>query len=117
MIKMASFSKATLTKGSDSVIDFCCSPCQEHNIDQLAEFYCNNCLKFYCAKSKCINLHGELFGKHVTYGRKDPSKWPVAKEVEDFLQKCDLHEDKRLELYCDDHSQLCCPNCVLLNHR
>ncbi|KAH3750246.1 hypothetical protein DPMN_184766 [Dreissena polymorpha] len=112
---MALFSQSTVGKGSDSFTDFCCSPCQEHKIDQWAEFYCDNCLKFYCAK--CINLHGQLFGKHVTYGRGDTSKWPVSKEVEDFIQKCDLHEDKRLEMFCNDHNQLCCTNCAFLNHR
>ncbi|XP_052235698.1 uncharacterized protein LOC127847674 isoform X8 [Dreissena polymorpha] len=112
---MALFSQSTVGKGSDSFTDFCCSPCLEHKIDQWAEFYCDNCLKFYCAK--CINLHGQLFGKHVTYGRGDTSKWPVSKEVEDFIQKCDLHEDKRLEMFCNDHSQLCCTNCAFLNHR
>ncbi|KAH3750258.1 uncharacterized protein LOC127847675 [Dreissena polymorpha] len=111
---MALFSQSNVGKGSDSFTDFCCSPCQEHKIDQWAEFYCDNCLKFYCAK--CINLHGQLFGKHVTYGRGDTSKWPVCKEVEDFIQKCD-HEDKRLEMFCNDHNQLCCTNCAFLNHR
>ncbi|XP_052235683.1 uncharacterized protein LOC127847672 isoform X1 [Dreissena polymorpha] len=112
---MATFSQTTLGKGSDLFTDFCCSPCLEHKIDQWAEFYCDNCLKFYCAK--CTNLHGQLFGKHVTYGRGDTSKWPVSKEVEDFIQKCDLHEDKRLEMFCNDHNQLCCTNCAFLNHR
>ncbi|XP_052211973.1 uncharacterized protein LOC127831032 isoform X1 [Dreissena polymorpha] len=112
---MAMFSQSTEDKGSDSFIDFCCSPCHEHKTVQWAEFYCDNCEKFYCAK--CINLHGQLFGTHATYGRGDTSKWPVSKEVEDFLQKCDLHEDKRLEMYCNDHSQLCCTDCAFLNHR
>ncbi|XP_052255542.1 uncharacterized protein LOC127861180 isoform X2 [Dreissena polymorpha] len=112
---MATLSQSTVGKGSDSFTDFCCSPCLEHKIDQLAEFYCDNCIKFYCAK--CINLHGQLFGKHVTYGRGYISKWPLSKEVEDFLQKCDLHEDKRLKMFCNDHSQLCCTNCAFLNHR
>ncbi|XP_052248284.1 uncharacterized protein LOC127856230 [Dreissena polymorpha] len=112
---MATFSQSTVDKGSDSIIDFCCSPCLEHKIHQWAEFYCDNCQKFYCAE--CVTLHGQLFGKHVTYGRGDTSRWPVSKEVEDFLLKCDLHEDKHLEMYCNDHSQLCCTNCAFLNHR
>ncbi|KAH3717996.1 uncharacterized protein LOC127855906 [Dreissena polymorpha] len=107
---MATYSKSTVASGSDSFRDFCCFPCLENKIDQWADFYCENCQKFYCAK--CINRHGQLFGTHVTYGRGDTSKWPVAKEVEDFLQKCDLHEDKHLEMFCEDHSQLCCTNCV-----
>ncbi|XP_052247474.1 uncharacterized protein LOC127855724 [Dreissena polymorpha] len=112
---MATYSTSTVASGSDSFIDFCCFPCSEHKIDQWADFYCENCQKFYCAK--CINLHSQLFGTHVTYGRGDTSKWPVAKEVEDFLQKCDLHDDKHLEMFCEDHSQLCCTNCAFLNHR
>ncbi|KAH3720408.1 uncharacterized protein LOC127856275 [Dreissena polymorpha] len=112
---MATFSQSTVDKGCDSFTDFCCSPCLEHNIDQWAEFYCDNCLKFYCGE--CLNLHGQLFSKHVAYGRGDTSKWPVSKEVEDFLQKCDLHEDKRLEMFCHDHSELCCTSCAFLNHR
>ncbi|KAH3718052.1 hypothetical protein DPMN_060850 [Dreissena polymorpha] len=112
---MATYSKSTVASGSDSFIDFCCFPCLENKIDQWADFYCENCQKFYCAK--CINLHSQLFGTHVTYRRGDTSKWPVAKEVEDFLQKCDLHDDKHLEMFCEDHSQLCCTNCAFLNHR
>ncbi|KAH3717135.1 hypothetical protein DPMN_059914 [Dreissena polymorpha] len=112
---MATYSKSTVASGSDSFIDFCCFPCLEHKIDQWADFYCENCQKCYCAK--CINLHSQLFGTHVTYGRGDTSKWPVCKEVEDFLQKCDLHDDKHLEMFCEDHSQLCCTNCAFLNHR
>ncbi|KAH3824505.1 hypothetical protein DPMN_126342 [Dreissena polymorpha] len=112
---MATFSQSTVDKGSDSFTDFCCSSCLEHKIDQWADFYCNNCQKFYCAK--CINPHGQLFGKHVTYGRGDTTKWPVLKEVEDFLRKCDLHGDEDLKMFCNDHSQLCCTNCAFLNHR
>ncbi|XP_052246553.1 transcription intermediary factor 1-alpha-like [Dreissena polymorpha] len=112
---MATFSKSTMETCSDSIIDFCCSPCLEHKIDQWAELYCDTCQKFYCAE--CATLHGQLFGKHVTYGRGDTSKWPASKEVQDFLLKCDLHEDKHLEMYCNDHSQLCCTNCAFLNHR
>ncbi|KAH3880909.1 hypothetical protein DPMN_004831 [Dreissena polymorpha] len=87
-IKRATCSQSTVDKGSDSIIDFCCSPCIEHTIDQSAEFYCDNCLKFYCAE--CMTLHSQLFEKHVAYGRGDTSKWPVSKEVEDFLKNVTL---------------------------
>ncbi|XP_052256838.1 uncharacterized protein LOC127862015 [Dreissena polymorpha] len=112
---MATFSQSTVDKGSDSIIDFCCSPCLEHKTDQWAELYCDTCQEFYCAE--CVTLHGQLFLKHVTYGRGDTSKWPASKIVQDFLLKCDLHEDKHLEMYCNDHSQLCCTICAFLNHR
>ncbi|KAH3829128.1 hypothetical protein DPMN_131116 [Dreissena polymorpha] len=37
--------------------------------------------------------------------------------MEDLLLKCDVHPDKKVKMFCQDHSQLCCSDCVLLNHR
>ncbi|KAH3750147.1 hypothetical protein DPMN_184665 [Dreissena polymorpha] len=37
--------------------------------------------------------------------------------MEDLLLKCDVHNNKILKMFCQDHSQLCCSDCVLLNHR
>ncbi|KAH3820318.1 hypothetical protein DPMN_122064 [Dreissena polymorpha] len=37
--------------------------------------------------------------------------------MEDLLLKCDVHKDEKLKMFCQDHSQLCCTDCVLLNHR
>ncbi|KAH3829826.1 hypothetical protein DPMN_103055 [Dreissena polymorpha] len=62
-------------------------------------------------------MHSQLFIKHAPYGRGDLKKWPVAKQVEDFLLKCDVHKDKNIELFCDNHIELCCTNCAILNHR
>ncbi|KAH3703951.1 hypothetical protein DPMN_079003 [Dreissena polymorpha] len=48
----------------------------------------------------------------MTCGREDIKKWPVSKAVEDFLRKCEVHEDETLTQFCHDHSQLCCSACV-----
>ncbi|KAH3801109.1 hypothetical protein DPMN_154754 [Dreissena polymorpha] len=37
--------------------------------------------------------------------------------MEDSLLKCDVHKENKLETFCQDHQQLCCSVCVLLNHR
>ncbi|XP_052283874.1 uncharacterized protein LOC127880594 isoform X1 [Dreissena polymorpha] len=81
----------------------------------MADFYCESCVKFYCGE--CVNMHNKLFTKHTPYGRGAMKKWPVAKKVEDFLLKCDIHKEESLKMYCDDHSELCCTNCAFLNHR
>ncbi|KAH3824551.1 hypothetical protein DPMN_126388 [Dreissena polymorpha] len=103
-----------IEKGSDMVKDFLCSTCEEQELDESADYYCGSCKKCYCCK--CIHMHSQLFIKHSPYGRGDMKKWPVAKKVEDFLIKCDVHKEKNLEILCKDHSQLCCNFCVLLNH-
>ncbi|KAH3771555.1 protein PML-like [Dreissena polymorpha] len=112
---MATFLQSTIDKGSDILQDFLCSTCEDKKLDKMADFYCETCVKFYCGK--CIGMHSQLFIKHAPYGRGDLKKWPVAKQVEDFLLKCDVHKDKNLELFCDNHIELCCTNCAIVNHR
>ncbi|KAH3878348.1 hypothetical protein DPMN_002236 [Dreissena polymorpha] len=53
----------------------------------------------------------------MTCGREDIKKWPVSKAVEDFLRKCEVHEDETLTQFCHDHGQLCCSACVGTIHR
>ncbi|XP_052276295.1 uncharacterized protein LOC127875339 [Dreissena polymorpha] len=110
-----SFSQSTIDKGSDILQDFLCSTCEEKQLDKMADIYCESCVKFYCGE--CVNMHNKLFTKHTPYGRGAMKKWPVAKKVEDFLLKCDVHKEESLKMYCDEHSELCCTNCAFLNHR
>ncbi|XP_052283865.1 uncharacterized protein LOC127880589 isoform X2 [Dreissena polymorpha] len=112
---MATFSQSTIDKGSDIVQDFLCSTCEDKKLDKMADFYCESCVKFYCGE--CVNMHNKLFTKHTPYGRGAMKKWPVAKKVEDFLLKCDIHKEESLKMYCDEHSELCCTNCAFLKHR
>ncbi|KAH3749156.1 hypothetical protein DPMN_183647 [Dreissena polymorpha] len=99
---MATFSQSTIEKGSDIIPDFLCSSCGDKKLDKMAD---------------CINLHSQLCTKHDTFGREHMKKWPVTKKVEDFLLKCDVHKDENLNMFCDEHSELCCTNCAFLNHR
>ena len=102
-------------KSSDLVMDYCCDACKEKHMEVSSEFFCKTCKKLFCGK--CINLHSQLYEKHVSFGRGDMNKWPISKKIEDFLQTCEIHEDEKLKMFCQDHSQLCCTNCVLLSHR
>ena len=102
-------------KSSDLVDDYCCGACEEKLIKESAEFFCKTCTKLFCGN--CINLHSQLYEKHSSFGRGDMNKWPLCKKTEDFLQICDVHKGERLNMFCQDHNQLCCTNCVLLSHR
>ena len=106
---------STFAERSSTVGHFCCTSCEEHNLQNLAVIYCEECSRFFC--KKCINPHKKLFMKHRTCGRGDIKKWPVPKEVEDFLRMCEAHEDKILTQFCQDHTQLCCSDCVVKIHR
>ncbi|KAH3879328.1 uncharacterized protein LOC127875237 [Dreissena polymorpha] len=107
---MATGSLSSVPKRFLMVEDFSCTCCLEQNLTESADIYCEQCLRFYC--KKCVILHSQLFTKHMTCGREDIKKWPVSKAVEDFLRKCEVHEDETLTQFCHDHSQLCCSACV-----
>ncbi|KAH3701630.1 hypothetical protein DPMN_076620 [Dreissena polymorpha] len=62
-------------------------------------------------------MHNQLFSNHASFGRGDMNRWPVSKKVEVFLLKCDVHKEETLNMFCDEHSKLCCANCAFLNHR
>ena len=109
---LADLSTSSHAKHSDEVKDFICSSCKEQ---ANADFYCKTCLKLYCGK--CIQLHDKWFKKHSAYGRHEMNKWPVSKQVEEFLLKCEANKDDKIEMLCDDHSQLCCTKCAFNNHR
>ncbi|XP_052283778.1 uncharacterized protein LOC127880509 [Dreissena polymorpha] len=102
-------------KSSDSVKDYSCVGCLSQNIEKSADFFCETCFKCFC--EKCLYHHNQVFVNHVTYGRRETNKWPLEKAFEDLLLKCDVHNNKKLKMFCHDHSQLCCSDCVLLNHR
>ncbi|XP_052215213.1 uncharacterized protein LOC127833805 [Dreissena polymorpha] len=100
---------------SDLVKDYSCSTCESKNFETNAEYFCETCLKCFC--TKCLYHHDQLYVNHLKYGRGEPNKWPLAKSIEDLLLKCDIHNNKKLKMFCQDHGQLCCSDCVLLNHR
>ncbi|KAH3777641.1 hypothetical protein DPMN_179089 [Dreissena polymorpha] len=104
-------------KGSDSVLDYCCSPCEEIDKNSLheADVYCKNCVKFFCGD--CSKPHAQLYKSHNTFEREDISNWPVPKAKADLLQKCHVHKNKKLKHFCSGHNELCCSACVLQNHR
>ncbi|KAH3852297.1 hypothetical protein DPMN_094801 [Dreissena polymorpha] len=102
-------------KGSDQVIDFSCTFCSENEgLTTEAQFYCKECVKCFC--TECVILHNGLYKKHVVSGREEKDEWPVN-ESNLGLEKCDQHPDKDIELFCEDHSQLCCLLCQFTNHR
>ncbi|KAH3720714.1 hypothetical protein DPMN_063618 [Dreissena polymorpha] len=101
---MATFSESTVGKDKDLADLRYCSDCQKLKIKQRAKCYCETCVKFYCAK--CVNKHSRKrgFKKHVTYGTEDKKMWPFPDRdrLAEFLQKCGLHENKDLEMFCNE---------------
>ncbi|XP_052222316.1 uncharacterized protein LOC127838540 [Dreissena polymorpha] len=105
----------SVQNSSDLLKDYVCGACESRHIHESAAYFCASCMKFFCGK--CINQHDQLYENHAKYRKEETKKWPLTKSMEDFLLICDVHKEKKLTTFCQDHSQLCCPDCVLLNHR
>ncbi|KAH3717353.1 uncharacterized protein LOC127855612 [Dreissena polymorpha] len=101
--------------GSDHVVEYMCSSCEEEGISQEAASFCKLCSKFYCCQ--CVLIHGKLFKKHETFGREELNKWPVSKVTHDVLENCREHRNENLKFYCENHCVMCCNSCVVFNHR
>jgi len=105
----------SLYKGSDALYDFECSSCYEDGLNTEAQHFCRDCDECFC--DKCVSYHNKALRKHAVLGRKDVSQWAAASSKVDALVRCDHHQTKALELYCEDHGQLCCHICVSVGHR
>ena len=108
-------SVGSVHKSSDIVKDYSCVGCKSKNIEKSADIFCETCMKCFC--EKCLYYHDQVFVNHLTYGRRETNKWPLEEAIENLLLKCDVHNKEKLKMFCQDHSQLCCSDCVLLKHR
>ena len=106
---------SSLYKGSDAVYDFECSSCNENGLNTEAQHFCKDCDQGFC--EQCITYHNKVLKKHTVLGRKDVLQWVAVSGKVDASVRCDEHQTMPLELYCEDHDQLCCHICVSTYHR
>ncbi|XP_076109043.1 uncharacterized protein LOC143077042 [Mytilus galloprovincialis] len=94
-----------------------CHPCERsENVSIDATVWCSNCGEALC--QKCCDLH-RRFRTTTTH-----KTFPITTTTnEDFTflaetnEFCSKHETKPLDVYCIDHSVLCCVVCLTVNHR
>ncbi|KAH3854418.1 E3 ubiquitin-protein ligase arc-1-like [Dreissena polymorpha] len=112
---MASNFESSIYRGSDLFFDFSRFTCLGNDRNTEAEVYCKDCSKVYCGK--CLEYHNFLYQKHATLDKKNISKWPVSNATIDALEQCQVHKDRKLETFCEDHSELMCTVCHVYKHK
>ncbi|XP_052778744.1 uncharacterized protein LOC128216214 [Mya arenaria] len=112
---MASNFESSIQRGCDFIHDFVCFPCEEDGLNTEAQYFCNQCTKYYCVN--CVPVHNKLFKRHSVLDRTDMTKWAAALGMVDVLERCERHPGEALKLVCGDHDQLCCHVCVAVDHR
>ena len=104
-----------LTKDTETFFPYFCTMCKNTHTETEAKAYCKDCDSCFC--DECENLHSHYFQNHTIYGPKEMENWPVFMKTQEFLRNCEVHKGKKLKLFCEDHSKLCCDTCILLSHR
>ena len=86
-----------------------CSRCQDPAIN-----YCGSCELFMC--KKCSESHDSWLKNHKVLSIEELLSNPESKLKMRRKIYCMKHEDKILEYYCKTCKELCCIDCVVLNH-
>lgn len=91
-----------------------CGPCENRKAHRQANVWCSVCLEGLCKECEQLHTSSKLSKGHTTF---DDNHYPLLKPFLKSLQiNCEKH-NKRYDFYCQDHSALCCVNCVTEKHR
>ena len=86
-----------------------CSRCEGSAVG-----HCRTCEAFMC--SRCSDGHEIWFKNHDVVSVQELSNPETQVKIRKKLF-CTKHEDKTLEYYCETCKDLCCIDCVVLNHQ
>ena len=88
-----------------------CEECEESK----AEYHCQDCKSFLCSScSKQLHSHKIMKGHSILeYSLENKA---IQKGFINYF-KCDIHNQKIKELYCEKCNECICANCIVDNHR
>ncbi|CAG2206646.1 unnamed protein product [Mytilus edulis] len=91
-----------------------CGVCEAQDVVKAAAFWCPECNEGIC--TSCEKHHRASRGtrKHEITSMDDYKQIPPI--IASINQYCSEH-DKKYQLYCSQHEQLCCPLCITTNHK
>ncbi|CAG2249035.1 unnamed protein product [Mytilus edulis] len=91
-----------------------CGICDVQHVSHVADYWCPECDEGLC--STCKNYHSisKASRQHGIISIDDYKKLPV--EICKIEQNCTEH-DKKFQMFCPRHDQLCCIMCVSENHK
>ncbi|XP_062580144.1 E3 ubiquitin-protein ligase TRIM45-like [Saccostrea cucullata] len=92
-----------------------CYSCLKRGKNEPGQFWCYSCSAALC--TACGEFHTSF--PALTDHRMAPLD--DTKDATSLLstahQICEIHPDKKLEMFCEDHDVACCATCTMVNHR
>ena len=93
-----------------------CELCLRDNEEQTASNYCLSCKEYMCAL--CTKFHMKCLPtkdhKIVSLCEMESGQFLPTLEV---ANRCPIHCNEEIQLYCADHEQLCCGICGATTHK
>ncbi|XP_062579596.1 E3 ubiquitin/ISG15 ligase TRIM25-like [Saccostrea cucullata] len=95
-----------------------CAPCKRENEVETAKSFCVDCEELLC--NNCVKYHKRSLASraHVIVPESEPKA--IFVKISRAIMKdefCQDHPERKIELYCEDHSEVCCGLCVSIDHR
>ncbi|KAK3083775.1 hypothetical protein FSP39_002980 [Pinctada imbricata] len=92
-----------------------CKACKRSsNLLTPADHYCKNCGETICDACKQLHKNFQIMSNHVIVTLEHFRNNPSIPEKDEI---CPYHPGKVIEVYCLDHSKMCCSVCFATNHR
>ena len=106
-------------KGSDSMYDFVCDPCEEEGHRYVPFGFCSDCNHFLCEKCYSVHCRPLPTRNHKLLDKdKVPKSRPqVSVNHQDIDEKCEQHHGKVVEYFCENHGTIGCSVCITLDHK
>ncbi|XP_063416027.1 uncharacterized protein LOC134697674 [Mytilus trossulus] len=92
-----------------------CNVCDQHQQNSTAKFWCNGCKKTLC--EKCNKMHKWLnLSSHQVIAFEELGSTISGLDLHAVSENCNEHPSNSIEAICLNHEQLCCIQCVTVNH-
>ncbi|XP_076117532.1 uncharacterized protein LOC143085186 [Mytilus galloprovincialis] len=94
-----------------------CGACKRHQQQSMAKFWCKECDETFCEKCNTMHTWMKLSSTHLVVALEELESNTSGIDLHAVSEQCNTHPQNNIELFCFNHEQLCCIQCVSLNHR
>nr|XP_034317456.1 E3 ubiquitin/ISG15 ligase TRIM25-like [Crassostrea gigas] len=91
-----------------------CMFCQRNNKTVQAKHWCKTCTAIICDDCKFVHSYVPILESHRIVSLSDVEDLKTNIEID---EPCLVHMGKYVEVFCQDHDQLCCTICFATKHR
>lgn len=92
-----------------------CEACQRESEEEKATHFCLNCNEKLCDVCTKCHRKGLTTREHSIVSLSETLK--MAPIPNQNIEVCIQHQDKPIELFCQDHEEPCCTLCVSITHK